>query len=143
MTQIVLVHGIANKMKGPHTLLADLYPALADGLALAGSETGLVSSLAGLAGAVAELREAQQHAAQAAAARAGAEHLHNVLPVARAVAGLRQQHAHLPPVPGRHESEFPARPAASPRASRADNHPASHTSTRRPAGPGRRAGPAP
>lgn len=38
MTQIVLVHGIGNQVKGPRSLLADLYPALADGLALANSE---------------------------------------------------------------------------------------------------------
>jgi len=38
MTQIVLVHGIGQEVKGPGTLLADLYPALSDGLALAGSE---------------------------------------------------------------------------------------------------------
>ena len=38
MTQIVLVHGIGKQVKGPHTLLADLYPALSDGLAFAGSE---------------------------------------------------------------------------------------------------------
>jgi hypothetical protein len=38
MTQIVLVHGIGKQVEGPHTLLADLYPALSDGLALAASE---------------------------------------------------------------------------------------------------------
>ncbi|WP_407560412.1 hypothetical protein [Streptomyces sp. 184] len=37
MTRIVLVHGIAQEFKGPETLLADWYPALSDGLALAGS----------------------------------------------------------------------------------------------------------
>jgi hypothetical protein len=36
MTRIVLVHGIAQQHKGPHTLLADWYPALSDGGALAG-----------------------------------------------------------------------------------------------------------
>ncbi|MCL7381303.1 hypothetical protein [Streptomyces sp. 35G-GA-8] len=35
MTRIVLVHGIAQEVKGPETLLADWYPALCDGLALA------------------------------------------------------------------------------------------------------------
>ncbi|MET9558613.1 hypothetical protein [Streptomyces sp. NPDC006645] len=35
MTRVVLVHGIAQEMKGPETLLADWYPALSDGLALA------------------------------------------------------------------------------------------------------------
>ena len=38
MTQIVLVHGIGKQVQGPRTLLADIYPALSDGLALAGSE---------------------------------------------------------------------------------------------------------
>lgn len=38
MTQIVFVHGIGKQVLGPRTLLADLYPALSDGLALAGSE---------------------------------------------------------------------------------------------------------
>ena len=37
MTQIVLVHGIGQQVKGPRMLMADLYPALCDGLALAGS----------------------------------------------------------------------------------------------------------
>ncbi|MFJ1749930.1 hypothetical protein ACIOJD_27340 [Streptomyces sp. NPDC088116] len=36
MTRIVFVHGIAQEVKGPETLLADWYPALSDGLALAG-----------------------------------------------------------------------------------------------------------
>jgi hypothetical protein len=53
-------------------------------MALNGNITGestlasaaLIANLVGLAVAVAELREAQQHAAQAAAARAAAEHLH-------------------------------------------------------------------
>jgi hypothetical protein len=35
MTRVVLVHGIAQQVKGPETLLADWYPALADGLVLA------------------------------------------------------------------------------------------------------------
>jgi hypothetical protein len=38
MTQIVLVHGIGKQVQGPRMLLDDLYPALSDGLALAGSE---------------------------------------------------------------------------------------------------------
>ncbi|MEV6168769.1 hypothetical protein AB0L99_11165 [Streptomyces sp. NPDC051954] len=37
MTRLVLLHGIAQQHKGPHTLLADWYPALADGLTLAGA----------------------------------------------------------------------------------------------------------
>jgi hypothetical protein len=36
MTRIVLVHGIAQELKGAETLLADWYPALSDGLRLAG-----------------------------------------------------------------------------------------------------------
>lgn len=35
MTRVVLVHGIAQEVKGPQTLLADWCPALSDGLALA------------------------------------------------------------------------------------------------------------
>lgn len=35
MTRVVLVHGIAQEVKGPETLLANWYPALSDGLALA------------------------------------------------------------------------------------------------------------
>jgi pimeloyl-ACP methyl ester carboxylesterase len=38
MTRIVLVHGIAQEFKGPRTLLADWYPALSDGLGLAGTQ---------------------------------------------------------------------------------------------------------
>lgn len=37
MSRVVLVHGIAQEVKGPKTLLADWYPALVDGLALAGA----------------------------------------------------------------------------------------------------------
>jgi hypothetical protein len=50
----------------------------------------LIASLAALASAVTELRTAQQHAAQAAAARAAAEHLHAVLPGVRARLPRRQ-----------------------------------------------------
>lgn len=35
MTRVVLVHGIAQELNGPQTLLADWYPALSDGLTLA------------------------------------------------------------------------------------------------------------
>jgi hypothetical protein len=38
MSRVVLVHGIGQQVKGPQTLLADWYPALCDGLALAGSQ---------------------------------------------------------------------------------------------------------
>ncbi|MGW7552273.1 hypothetical protein [Streptomyces rimosus] len=36
MTRIVLVHGIGQQLAGPHSLLDDWYPSLADGLALNG-----------------------------------------------------------------------------------------------------------
>jgi pimeloyl-ACP methyl ester carboxylesterase len=38
MSRIVLIHGIGQQIKGPQTILADWYPALCDGLALAGGE---------------------------------------------------------------------------------------------------------
>ena len=61
-------------------------------IALAGNLTGdntlmaiaLMAQLVALAAAVAELRQAQQHAAQAAAARAAAAHLHSAVTQARA-----------------------------------------------------------
>ncbi|MGW2379561.1 hypothetical protein [Streptomyces sp. NPDC001658] len=37
MTRLLLVHGIAQQHKGPHTLLAEWFPALADGITLAGA----------------------------------------------------------------------------------------------------------
>lgn len=37
MTRLVLLHGIAQQTKGPHSLLADWYPALADGVTLTGT----------------------------------------------------------------------------------------------------------
>lgn len=37
MTRVVLVHGIAQQHKGPHTLLTDWYPALHDGVTLSGA----------------------------------------------------------------------------------------------------------
>jgi hypothetical protein len=55
-------------------------------IALAGNLTGdnaLMAQLVALAAAVAELRQAQQHAAQAAAARAAAAHLHSAVTKAR------------------------------------------------------------
>lgn len=39
MSRVVLVHGIGQQVKGPRTLLAEWYPALCDGLALAGGGT--------------------------------------------------------------------------------------------------------
>lgn len=41
MTRVVLVHGIAQQLKGPETLLSEWYPALSDGVSLAAG-TGLV-----------------------------------------------------------------------------------------------------
>ncbi|MET7730453.1 hypothetical protein ABZT02_03715 [Streptomyces sp. NPDC005402] len=38
MTRLVLLHGIAQQHKGPHTLLGDWYPGLADGVSLADAE---------------------------------------------------------------------------------------------------------
>ncbi|MGI5459044.1 hypothetical protein ACQEWB_38870 [Streptomyces sp. CA-249302] len=38
MSRVVLVHGIAQQHKGPQTLLADWYPAMADGVTLARAE---------------------------------------------------------------------------------------------------------
>jgi hypothetical protein len=72
-------------------------------IALAGNLTGdntliaiaLMAQLVALAAAVAELRQAQQHAAQAAAARAAAAHLHAAVNQARAQAprfGHAQSH---------------------------------------------------
>ena len=63
-------------------------------IALAGNLTGdntlmaiaLMAQLVALAAAVAELRQAQQHAAQAAAARAAAAHLHSAVTQARSQA---------------------------------------------------------
>jgi hypothetical protein len=60
-------------------------------IALAGNLTGdntlmaiaLMAQLVALAAAVAELRQAQQHAAQATAARAAAAHLHSAVAQAR------------------------------------------------------------
>lgn len=39
MSRVVLVHGIAQQVKGPETLLAEWYPALCDGLTLASYPT--------------------------------------------------------------------------------------------------------
>jgi hypothetical protein len=69
----------------------DRLRALARLLALAGDLSGdstvvagaLIASLVGLAVAVAELRQAQWHAAQAAAARKAAEHMHAAMAQAR------------------------------------------------------------
>jgi MobA/VirD2-like, nuclease domain len=72
-------------------------------IALAGHATGdgtltavaLVANLAALVAAVAELRQAQQHAAQSAAAHAAARHLHAAMTHAR-THPPRPAHAHAP-----------------------------------------------
>lgn len=38
MTTVVLIHGIGQQFKGPQTLLAEWYPAMCDGMRLAGSQ---------------------------------------------------------------------------------------------------------
>jgi MobA/VirD2-like, nuclease domain len=125
-------------------------------IALAGNVTGdtalmaiaLVAQLIALAAAVAELRQAQQHAAQAAAARTAAAHLHVAVTQARA----RQ------PRFGHAQSQRPARAANATRNTRLDfpadprptqseaNHAEASRSHSRPQPgrlPPRRAGPAP
>ncbi len=75
-------------------------------IALAGNLTGdttlmaiaLMAQLVALAAAVAELRQAQQHAAQAAAARAAAAHLHS------AMIQARSQVPHFGHAPSQHTS---------------------------------------
>jgi hypothetical protein len=87
-------------------------------IALAGNLTGdntlmaiaLVAQLVALAAAVAELRQAQQHAAQAAAARAAAAHLHAAVTQARSRA----------PRFGQGQSQRPARGADPTRNTRLD-----------------------
>jgi hypothetical protein len=72
------------------TRCGDQLRQLARGLSAAGNATGLVVSLAMLAAAVADLRIAQQHAAQAAAARRASEHLRQA--AARVQPGWRPGH---------------------------------------------------
>jgi hypothetical protein len=99
-------------------------------IALAGNLTGdntlmaiaLVAQLVALTAAVAELRQAQQHAAQAAAARAAAAHLHAAVTQARA----RQ------PRFGHSQSQRPARDADPTRNTRLD-FPAGVRPTQQPA----------
>jgi hypothetical protein len=89
-------------------------------LALVGNISGdgtlavvaLVASLLDLAAAVAELRQAQQHAAQAAAARRAAEHLHCTHTRARSRAAqagwaARPEHAGRVTAPAAARSDFP------------------------------------
>jgi hypothetical protein len=69
---------------------------LARGLSAVGDAAGLVASLATLAAAVADLRVAQQHAAQAAAARRAAEHLYQAVAHHRTGLGPSRRHDHAP-----------------------------------------------
>jgi hypothetical protein len=91
----------------PHrTRDGDQLRATARPVALLGNAAGdgtlasavLIANLVALAGAVGELREAQQHAAQAAAARKAAEHLHATVAQARPAA--RAARARAPRRPG-------------------------------------------
>jgi hypothetical protein len=85
------------------TAEGDRLRAVARLLALAGDLSGdsivlagaLMASLVGLAVAVAELRQAQQHAAQAAAAWKAAEHMHTAMTRVRSTAPWPGQTARL------------------------------------------------
>jgi hypothetical protein len=140
----------------PHTRSGDQLRATARLLALVGNISGdgtlavatLVASLLDLAGAVIELRQAQQHAAQAAAARRAAEHMHcaHTWPRFRAAQpgwAARPEHSGRAAAPAAARSDFPA-------PLRLDevllNEPAVASTHHRPGpavGPSRRAGPSP
>jgi hypothetical protein len=124
-------------------------------IALAGNLTGdttlmaiaLVAQLVALAAAVAELRQAQQHAAQATAARAAAAHLHAAVNHARAQAprfGHAQAHRPTRAAGAVQDArlDFPVgmRPTPSATSEPAAVRPHSPTRVRRPS---RRAGPSP
>jgi hypothetical protein len=104
-------------------------------MALTGRITGdttlaavaLMANLVALAIAVAELRQAQQHAAQAAAARAAASHLHSAYVQAR------------PPAPsaGQARARQPDRPANAAEAARMDFPVPARPGRAQPVGPGR------
>jgi hypothetical protein len=123
-------------------------------MALAGNLSGdgtlagvtLLASLITLAAAVAELRQAQQHAAQAAAARDAAAHLHDAITRARAkparVAPARPQRqpgATNAAETARHD--FPAPPGPIHPPDMAEKSPRSHPRGRQVPLPPRRAGP--
>jgi hypothetical protein len=110
----------------------------------------LVAALADLAIAVAELRQAQQHAAQAAAARRASEHLHAFLIGARSRVPRRPHPAR--PASGRQpsaadlaRSDFPGPLTLPPQSGETGWAPptSSGTRPRRASRPPRRAGPAP
>ena len=125
-------------------------------LALVGNISGdgtlavaaLLASLLDLAAAVTELRRAQQHAAQAAAARRAAEHLHCAYTRARSRAAqpgwaARPEHAGRATAPAAARNDFPG-PFRLEDALLDDSAVASHHSRPGPTvGPSRRAGPSP
>jgi len=108
-----------------------------------GDSAGLVASLAGLAGAVAELRLAQRHAAQAAAARAATEHLHAALRQAQP-AGIRHGQRDVGVSSARPAAgDFAARRVIPVMSSGQHEHVVPRISRRHRPPPRRRAGPAP
>jgi len=132
------------QLRGAARLMALTGSGLSAGTTLA--TVTLIANLVALAVAVAELREAQRHAAQASAARAAASHLHDAVTQARAGAprpGQAEAHQHgrttAPagpargdfPVPPRPGSPLPADPGRSPAYPHKDRLPP------RRAGPGR------
>ncbi len=139
-----------------HTRSGDQLRATARLLALVGNISGdgtlavaaLVASLLDLAAAVTELRQAQQHAAQAAAARRAAEHLHRAHTRARSRAAqagwaARPEHAGRATAPAAARSDFPV-PLRLDEVLLSD--PAVASTRHRPGptvGPSRRAGPSP
>jgi hypothetical protein len=139
-----------------HTRSGDRLRATARLLALVGNIGGdgtlavaaLVASLLDLAAAVTELRQAQQYAAQAAAARRAAEHLHRAHTRARSRAAqpgraARPEHAGRATAPAAARRDFPGPfrldevPLDDPAVASHGPHPA------RTVGPSRRAGPSP
>jgi hypothetical protein len=140
----------------PHTRSGAQLRATARLIALVGNISGdstlavaaLLASLLDLAAAVIELRQAQQHAAQAAAARRAAEHLHCAHTRARSRAtqagwALRPEHAGRATAPATARNDFPG-PFRLEDALLDDPAVASRHSRSGPAvGPSRRAGPSP
>jgi hypothetical protein len=123
-------------------------------LAMTGGITGdgtmfsaaLIANLVALAMAVTELRQAQQHAAQAAAARATTIHLHAATGQARSAApspGQAEARRHGQPASGadvaRRDLPAPLRPDCAPAAGPGPSHPRPHRGPLPPrrAGPGR------
>jgi hypothetical protein len=125
-------------------------------IALAGNLTGdttfmaiaLVAQLVALAAAVAELRQAQQHAAQAAAARAAAAHLHAAVTQVRSRAPRFGHGQSQRPSRGANPTrntrlDFPAGPRPSQSAAGHAEGPRSHSRPQPGRVPPRRAGPSP